>query len=519
MPDTLNVKRCPIFVSYKRKDSERVFELVADLERKLGVKCWVDIDGIETRSQFASKICSAIDAAQVVLFFHSRNHLNIDFEEDWTIKELNYAHAKKKYVVLVKLDSAPLENIFLMEYGTKNNIDSNVPMQWQKLVNELRRWLNLPEPSRAESTSKPSEPQPTVVNRPKVQTSKPLRKLYARKGRNSKWGFSDENHRLVIPCIFPENKPYQGAYSFSEGVACVMKGDRWGLIDADGNDITEFKYRSLQSCSENRIVAQDEKYNWGCIDRSGNTVIPFGKFKSIGSFADGRAVVSAFWKKGLFSGSSLLKGYIDVDGEFVVEPQYVWGSPFGDGLAVVYKGEDKRESFGINPDWKCFVIAKDGSKQFRMPNGINAHYNHFNDGMLRVESNIGSPSRKGFVDKNGKIVVPVELGFAWDFCEGVAIVSRKGDSRCYFIDTDGRELPIGHFADAHGGFSEGLCPVSTGRQYGGKNGKYGLIDKTGNLVVPYMYDWMDFGFEGGLIRVRNDDVEFYIDHEGRRIEF
>lgn len=133
-----------IFISYKRKNKDQVFPIVDYIERELGVKCWVDLDGIESSAQFASVICKSIDSADVILFMHSSVHLNIDFETDWTIKELNYAQAKKKRVVLVKLDSSPLDNIFLMDYGTKNNIDSRDSVQLQKLISDLRNWLALP---------------------------------------------------------------------------------------------------------------------------------------------------------------------------------------------------------------------------------------------------------------------------------------------------------------------------------------------------------------------------------------
>lgn len=132
-----------IFISYKRADKERVFPIVRRIEKVLKLKCWVDLDGIESSEQFASKICTAIDNAEVVLFMHSSAHLNIDFEKDWTIKELNYAQATGKRVVLVKLDDAPLKNIFLMNYGSTNNIDSNVPEQMEKLFNDLSGWLKL----------------------------------------------------------------------------------------------------------------------------------------------------------------------------------------------------------------------------------------------------------------------------------------------------------------------------------------------------------------------------------------
>ena len=133
-----------IFISYKRVDKDKVFSIVEKIEHELGCDCWVDLDGIESSVQFASVICSAIDKSDVVLFMHSSIHLTIDFETDWTVKELTYAQMKKKRVVLVKLDDTPLDNIFLMEYGSKNNIDSHDPAQFNKLLDDLRSWLHLP---------------------------------------------------------------------------------------------------------------------------------------------------------------------------------------------------------------------------------------------------------------------------------------------------------------------------------------------------------------------------------------
>ena len=138
-----------IFISYKRVDKDKVFSIVEKIEHELGCDCWVDLDGIESSVQFGSVICSAIDKSDIVLFMHSSAHLTIDFETDWTVKELTYAQAKKKRVVLVKLDNTPLDNIFLMEYGSKNNIDSQDPTQFNKLLNDLRSWLHLPHPKSA----------------------------------------------------------------------------------------------------------------------------------------------------------------------------------------------------------------------------------------------------------------------------------------------------------------------------------------------------------------------------------
>ncbi len=136
----VNKKR--IFISYKRVNASQVFQLKERIEQTLGEECWYDKEGIESSAYFDSVICNAIDNADVVLFMHSKAHLGIDFENDWTVKELRYALGKRKKVILVHLDEAQLDNIFLMEFSTRNNIDSQDPEQWDRLMNDLHRWLN-----------------------------------------------------------------------------------------------------------------------------------------------------------------------------------------------------------------------------------------------------------------------------------------------------------------------------------------------------------------------------------------
>ena len=131
----------PIFISYKRSNADAVYKIVSRIEKLVGVKCWIDIDGVESNRQFVSKICRAIEEAEIVLFMYSSAHLNIDYEEDYTIKELNYARAKNKEVILVKIDDTPLDNVFLFEYGTKNYRDYRDKYQFDALINDIKHLL------------------------------------------------------------------------------------------------------------------------------------------------------------------------------------------------------------------------------------------------------------------------------------------------------------------------------------------------------------------------------------------
>ena len=66
--------------------------------------------------------------------------------------------------------------------------------------------------------------------------------------------------------------------------------------------------------------------------------------------------------------------------------------------------------------------------------------------------------------------------------------------------------------DYKGDYREGLAFVKD------KNGKYGFVDKTGNLVIPCQWEWAG-GFKNGKARVGdNNGKAFYIDKTGKKVK-
>jgi hypothetical protein len=226
-----------IFISYKRADGEKVYKLIDKIEKTLGVKCWYDLDGIETAAQFMSKICTAIDNAEVVLFMHSSAHLGINYEKDWTVKELNYAHMTKKRVVLVKLDDAPLKNLFLMEYGTRNNIDSRRPDQWEKLMKDLSRWLN------------PSD------SKPKVYSDAELKDLYNK-------GDEFYNKKLYPEAVECYRKAAEQGYAAAQNELGWMYQNGYGVTEDYGEAVKWYR----KAAEQGNATAQ---YNLGIMYKNG----------------------------------------------------------------------------------------------------------------------------------------------------------------------------------------------------------------------------------------------------------
>jgi hypothetical protein len=91
-----------------------------------------------------------------------------------------------------------------------------------------------------------------------------------------------------------------------------------------------------------------------------------------------------------------------------------------------------------------------------------------------------------------------------DFSEGLAYVRKNG--KYGFINEEGKEV-IPCIYDIAYKFVEGLAKVE-------KNGKDGFINKEGIEVVPCLYDWVNY-FSEGLVAAKKLDKFGFVDKNGK----
>ncbi len=84
----------------------------------------------------------------------------------------------------------------------------------------------------------------------------------------------------------------------------------------------------------------------------------------------------------------------------------------------------------------------------------------------------------GYIDKAGKIVIPLKYSSEDEFSEGLAAVQVEVEGKWGYIDKTGKVLIPAQWSSAVG-FSEGLAAVQVE-----VDGKWGYIDKTGKYVWP-----------------------------------
>lgn len=143
-----------VFVSYKRDDVDKVLPIVRWLESELGFKLWIDLDGIENGRQFTSVIINAINECKVFLFMYSKTHEIIkDTENDYTVRELNFAQIRHKRIVFIDVEGAILPDWFIFNFPQWQVTQASDNRAMVKLIADIRRWLRLPQPNLSPSHS------------------------------------------------------------------------------------------------------------------------------------------------------------------------------------------------------------------------------------------------------------------------------------------------------------------------------------------------------------------------------
>ncbi len=240
----------------------------------------------------------------------------------------------------------------------------------------------------------------------------------------TKFGFIDVTGKVVIPLI------YDSCAGFHEGLSVISINSKYGFIDKLGNEVIKPIYDYCFKFSEGVArVEKDDKY--GFIDKKGKEILPI-IYKHASDFKDGIAAVTNENNKIAF---------IDKTGKVLVETEYndYLGnnvSQFNEGLCPVYR---------YNPET--------------------------------------SEIKYGFIDTTGKLVIDTiysdygMIGNPYIFIDGVSRVFIEDETEFYikYIDKTGKFV-------ANPKENKKYINIDY------KDDKYGIEDKMGNIIIPYIYD-------------------------------
>lgn len=325
------------------------------------------------------------------------------------------------------------------------------------------------------------------------------REHFLRVKRNQLWGLVDFNGREILSTTYS----LLGFVS-DEGFLVAEKDDKYGVVDTTGKTVLPFIYDGTQQLqfSEGRI----------CLMKDGKMLLMDKQFRVIRElpydgcdhFYHGFAYVMK--KKQEAGGYVRQSGYINLDGEEVIPPQYHFAYIFNThGLTIASTRID-----GIS-NW--FVIDTTGARRTtHIPENHPGHALHhlqpfgkrlfYNDSGGKSLAFLSSETGRFLPDMPYTAFSPIEYSDRDDLAK-IYIGSRVG-----LMDTTLTEILPVQFEDI-GVYTHNLIAVK-------QSGKWGFADQKFRFRIPFIYDKVS-SFRYGYAEADTNKRKSIIDPKGRTI--
>jgi hypothetical protein len=145
------VNMSDIFVSYARKDIDRVNQIMEDLHQS-GFDYWMDRDDIRTGADWREAITAAISGCKIFLLFMSIASMDSDNVQ----REVRIAHKFRKPIIILRLENVDLPNTMLYMLEGIQWTEFSDPDWQRKITQELGRHLKNPVSGPVEDVKKPA---------------------------------------------------------------------------------------------------------------------------------------------------------------------------------------------------------------------------------------------------------------------------------------------------------------------------------------------------------------------------
>lgn len=157
------------------------------------------------------------------------------------------------------------------------------------------------------------------------------------------YGIIDKRGEFVVPPV------YDIIEDETEGFYLAAKDGKYGFINARGETAISFRYTDALPYSQG-VAAVAIDSSWFFIDNEGRQLF-INRFNDVSSFSDSLAAVTQ-------DGENW--GYIDMAGNFVIQPMYEIAEDFQGGFAIVSKREKdpKNKSLMLSQRYKIDKTGK-----------------------------------------------------------------------------------------------------------------------------------------------------------------
>ncbi|MDO5482411.1 MAG: TIR domain-containing protein, partial [Bacteroidaceae bacterium] len=272
----MNNQQKDIFISYCRRDIEKVKRIKQEIEAETQAQCWMDLEGIESGNpKFTKMIIRAINSCPIFLFMLSE----ASQQSENALKELDFAYKKHreegKKVAIVYIEPYKMNDEFSFDYGKADTIDWQNPLQREKLIRNLKAWTNY-EAKLAETHQEKerlalaeAEAQQRAEEARKRREEEVQRKAEAeqrRKAELEKEKQKEQTAALFAKCISPFRKMKKSAIGWIVGIGAMIFLIFWGISQCSTPQIgigtleghTSYVYSASFSPDGSRIVSASQ---------------------------------------------------------------------------------------------------------------------------------------------------------------------------------------------------------------------------------------------------------------------
>ena len=363
--------------------------------------------------------------------------------------------------------------------------------------------------------------------------------------KNKKWGFIDENGKLVVPLIYDESD-----YFTKNGLSAVKRNGKSGFIDKQGKEIISVIFEKVISEQVDNIVIARKNYKWAFFDNTGKQLTDFlytdvqraWKGDDTTFFENGPASVKIngkyiFLNKNLqhaFSNLSFDSATsFDSNGNAIVEKKGKFGILKNDGKLVIPTDYNAIENYNSNgnPNPKFYSLTKGNryalfnADLMKIAESDEEFFNITFSNQIQYISFKNFNSKYGLVNQKGNIKVP----FIYDeslYFDGNAFSIAKRNNKKGIIDINNREIIPFKFKellqidddDVHlyiASNQSGASVIDIGNKVilSGeeiqsvfnqplkfivkRNKKYGIVDLQNKNILPFEYDEISNWTENG----------------------
>jgi hypothetical protein len=293
--------------------------------------------------------------------------------------------------------------------------------------------------------------------------------------KNGKYGFINRRFEVVIPANYDFIW-----YANREGLIRVCNNNQWGFLNHKGEVVIPFVYDDAIEFYQGKTIVRKSENTFcldmngnpttGCIERYANWEIKEGG--GMNQYITGRRIVAR----------DQLKGIIDDDGRLVCP--IIYNHIIGmESNTSEYRWDKSYYKASINNRYG--IIDKNGKVKVPL---IYDEIVGFKGGIELYTIKLND--RYGLMDKDFKVILPCEFeGLDFVTCKGQYWFLKNG--KWGMMDKDLKVIIQPQY-DQHGWMYHGKIKVQTKKHYG-------IIDSTGRIIIPAIYEALAEKFNNGLI--------------------